>query len=223
MQSWLTTASTEFHRSHSSIWLKKNGMRFCTPTLRKVREGWGTPCPHCVGEIRSQGLGHPSTPCPNCVGEIRSQGLGHSSIPPYFAKYAKEGGAPWALLVTPRRSNPGEQECSPYTDDYGASFSVWRWRTSCQRWSSGSLLKGGIPRSGFPLVIFQKRLPSVWDWTSGIVKLAAFLRPEPVGLWHSAQCRWKSFAPPAAAFLFSARGFLRVAAWSGARQVGSCL
>ena len=29
-----------------------------TPTLRKVREGWGTPCVIYVGEIKS--LGHPA-------------------------------------------------------------------------------------------------------------------------------------------------------------------
>ena len=51
--------STEFHRSNSSIWLKKNGVRFCTPTHRKMREGWGVPCPSCVGEDQKSKAGPP--------------------------------------------------------------------------------------------------------------------------------------------------------------------
>ena len=40
-------------------------------------------------------------------------------------------------------------------------FNVRKYNTSCQRCNSGKLLNDGIPRSGFPLVIFQNKAPSV--------------------------------------------------------------
>src|SRR5579883_643661 len=102
--------------------------------------------------------------------------------------------------------------------------SFLKYNTNCQRCNSGNWLNDGIPRSGFPLVIFQNSAPSLCSCTLGICRSAAcfFARPEPSSPWHSTQFRLKSFSPPAAASGFVASGFFFVAASVGARQFGSC-
>src|SRR5437667_6021183 len=56
--------------------------------------------------------------------------------------------------------------------DAAPGFRVRRYSTICQRWSSGNLLKEGIPRLRFPFVIFQKSVPSLCCRTTGSSKSA---------------------------------------------------
>src|SRR2546429_9857415 len=62
------------------------------------------------------------------------------------------------------------------------------YRTSCQRWGSGSFDQTGIFFFSTPLVNNQKRAPGVALWTSGTRRLGAFGEPSAELPWHSAQC-----------------------------------
>lgn len=117
--------------------------------------------------------------------EIRKFALCLSALRSSFLGYLFLSGSPFVgdlSLSTSRESGFVSLPASA-----GGEASARRWRTICQRCNSGKRLKDGMPRSGLPFVIFQKRVPSVCCWTAGRWKSAAFFKPRPSSPWHSAQ------------------------------------